>query len=90
MLKAQISLYVFNYSGDRGDLIREFWKIMKSYNLNFKANAISTIIWSEDENLFFEAIRKAYDELKKYGIILDIKISNVGPSPNYEIRSEEI
>jgi uncharacterized protein YqgV (UPF0045/DUF77 family) len=90
MIKAQVSLYVFNYSGDRGDIIREFWKIMKSFNLEFKANAFSTIIWSEDEDKLFNALNYAFKELRKYGIILDIKISNIGPHPSYEIRSDEI
>ncbi|MEO0202135.1 MAG: hypothetical protein ABIL37_00220 [candidate division WOR-3 bacterium] len=90
MTKAQVSLYVFNYDGDRGEVIREFWKIMKSYDLSFKANAFSTIIWSEDENKLFEAIFQAFKQLKKYGIVLDVKFSNIGPFPSYEISSKEI
>jgi hypothetical protein len=64
MIKAQISLYVFNYNGDKGEIIREFWKILKENHFNFKANSFSTIVWTDDNKKLFEMLYFAYEKFK--------------------------
>jgi len=90
MIKAQLSLYIFNYNGDRGEIIREFWKILKENHFNFKANSFSTIVWTDDDKKLFEILYFTYEKFKKYRIVFDIKISNVGPHPDFEIKDSEL
>ncbi|MEO0225014.1 MAG: hypothetical protein ABIL76_08005 [candidate division WOR-3 bacterium] len=90
MIKAQLSLYIFNYNGDRGEIIREFWKILKENHFKFISNSFSTIVWTNDDKKLFEVLYFAYEKFKNYGIVFDIKISNIGPYPEFEIRDDEL
>ncbi len=87
--KAQISLYALDYQGDRGELIREFWRILKAHGIDFRSNALSTLAWGERDKLL-EAIVDAYRKLEKYGIILDVKLSSTGPPPDYFVEAKEL
>ena len=87
--KAQISIYALEYRGDRGDVIREFWKILKEHGISFRSTALSTLAWGEMDDLL-KSLEDAYRRLHKYGIIMDVKITSIGPPPDYEIRDEEI
>lgn len=90
MVKAQVSIYVLDNYESLGEIIREFWNILKSYNINFISNSVSTIIWSENESLIFEALKVSFEKFKKNKIIFDIKILNFGPYPDFQIKGNEI
>ncbi len=87
--KAQISIYALEYRGDRGDVIREFWRILKEHGISFKSTALSTLAWGEMDRLL-GALEDAYRRLHQYGIIMDVKITPIGPPPDYEIRDDEV
>lgn len=90
MVKAQVSIYNLNSYESLGEIIREFWNILKSYGLNFISNSVSTIIWSEDERLIFEVLELSFKKFKKHKIVFDIKILNFGPYPDFQIKGYEI
>ncbi len=87
--KAQISIYALEYRGDRGDVIREFWKILKEHGISFRSSALSTLAWGPMDRLL-NALQDAYIRLERYGIIMDVKLASLGPPPDYEITDEEI
>ena len=87
--KAQISIYALEYEGDRGEVIREFWRILKEHGISFRSNALSTLAWGPMEELL-KALEEAYRRLEKYGIIMDVKLASMGPPPDYEIRDTDI
>ncbi len=87
--KAQISIYALEYRGDRGDVIREFWRILREHGISFRSTALSTLAWGQMDSLL-KALEDAYRRLEGYGIIMDVKITPIGPPPDYEIRDEEV
>ncbi len=89
MLKAQISIYALEYRGDRGDVIREFWRILKEHGVSFKSTALSTLAWGERDTLI-RALEDAYRRLEHYGIIMDVKLTSIGPPPDYEVEDRGI
>jgi len=66
MIALQVSLYPVGQKEIKRAL-DAFWESLSEQNVKYKITPLSTIAWSEDEELLYQSVFKAYHEARKSG-----------------------
>jgi uncharacterized protein YqgV (UPF0045/DUF77 family) len=64
MITMQISIYPLGEQDLAGKL-NIFWDFLRNEKINFKVTALSTIAWAENDDELYDAVFKAYKEVRK-------------------------
>jgi uncharacterized protein YqgV (UPF0045/DUF77 family) len=77
-ISAQVSLYPLGQA-DLSPAIEDLWQAFSEHGLEQQPGAMSTLIWSEDEQLFAalqEGFRRAAE---RGGVVMVVTLSNACP-----------
>jgi uncharacterized protein YqgV (UPF0045/DUF77 family) len=77
-IQAEISLYPLREK-NLTKPVRQFIEVLENNDLKVATGAMSSIV-SADSRIFFESLRKAFEQVaKKYDVVVTTKISNTCP-----------
>jgi hypothetical protein len=77
MIAMQVSIYPLGEKDIAGKL-NIFWDALKKDNINFKVTALSTIAWSDDEDLLYDTVFKAYRKVRKTTNAVMVTTTTIG------------
>ena len=77
-VQAEISIYPLR-TQSLSEPVEEFCRILRDHGLEIKTTAMSTFVSGESRELF-KACNEAFEQLvKKYDVVMNMKISNACP-----------
>ncbi len=81
--KAQVSIYPLGAMEKIDEAIYRFWQLLHREGLEFRAGPLSTLVWGPADRIW-TALQKGYVLLQPYGILMDVKITALGPDPDFD------